>query len=159
MFLKNFFDEKIFIKNTNDVENELDKQYGLPREHQDIHRVGENTFISMHNTSTSCNHGDATPELAINSKKLADKLGNMEELGVPATILEKISNMDADQRNVFVKLNLFPYVFDDSSYNATSKKIDKTGIDDVDTYVKNMSPDDRDIILKNVDSYIDSFLN
>lgn len=151
MFLKNFFGEKICIENINDIENELEKQYGLPKEHQNIHKIGDNFFISM------CEWLDNydTKDTNNNSGELTESL---EKLGIPPVILEKISKMNENQANTFIKFHLLPYIFKNSSYSVMYSKIDKTGISNIDEYIEKISSDDRDVILKHVDSYIDSFL-
>ncbi|KAM0680607.1 hypothetical protein GINT2_001295 [Glugoides intestinalis] len=132
MLLKNFFGEELLIDTIENVEDELENKYGLPKAQQHIFEINGEFYLSL----DPFGYLKGVEEKSFIDEKAMMRINNNEEL------LEK---MFADSSVEEQKSSIF-------------ENIDKKGLNDVDQYVNSIFPLEKEKIIRNIEEYIKAFL-
>jgi len=174
MFLKNFFEEFLEIKSEEQVEQAVQAKYGLPADQQRIFRINGRCILALrrppftafdttqinipkHSNGKFIAHPGSETECPLQrDMKLPDEL---KELGVSQEDYSALCEIYRD--STALKAALMPYTFgtEDPHQQTAFAPIDKSNLENVDQFIKEIPESEKDRILGNLDSYISSFIN
>lgn len=154
MLVKNFFGERLELSDeelrhpigtSERIAVLLEEQFGIPKEHQRVFVVDGQPILSIR-SSEQCFD---TTEVIIPDE--------FRDLGASQKDFDYFYNQCHDLE--VTKRCLFPFTFRKEELPHAFKDIQKTGLQDIDGYIRDMPVEYKNAILNNLEAYIDSFID
>ncbi len=153
MKITNSFNEEIQIsveKNSTpeEIKMEIQRKYGLPTQNQRLDKLGSNYLLSIQDK--------------VEEEILLEIPNELKELGVSENNYNlifaslKLQGLSLDSSEL--KRYIFPYLYEEKPKYCVFKGIRKDGLEDTEAYVNQIPDSQKETILKNLESYITSFL-
>jgi hypothetical protein len=155
MLLKNFFGGTIEVNSEEEIENVLRMKYNLSKKSYRIFKTENEIFISF--SSFLRNNNDISVKIIEknNTKPLQRVPDELKELGILEEDYQELNECSIDE----IKRYLLPYTFKcDGKFNNYNI-IDKMKFDGFENFIKEITIEDKNNILKNAEAYIDRLSN